>query len=463
MWSRHEPDGLSASTRRSPPWSSSSPVQAHHHLEGNRPGRHDLGEQRRGSRQDHRRRHGQGRARGVITWSKTAASRSLSELEVVEGMQFDRGFSPYFINNPGQATAVSRQPVVRVVARQEDQQHPRSPADARAGLSWPSLLIVAEEVEGEALATLVVNTIRGILVVAVKAPGFGDRRKAMLEDIAILTGGKVIIAEEVGSMLEKVTLADLGYSQARRSRQGKHHDHRRRRRSQRHRGPAQAGARADRGSTRLRQESLARSAAAGRRRGADRRRRHRGRRDEGKEGARRRRCTRPARPWKKASSPAAAWFSFALAKAGTIGGDTDQDAGIKLILRAIDSRRGIIVQNSGDEPSVVVNAVLGGKGNYGYNAANSQYGDMIEMGILDPTKVTRTALQKGSLGRFADADHRSHDLRSAEGESAGGGGGSRAAAWAEWVAGGTDGDRRPPTCRRTACRQQAGCFAALFH
>jgi chaperonin GroEL len=146
---------------------------------------------------------------GVIT---VEDGKSLqNELEVVEGMQFDRGYlSPYFINNPDKQITDPRQPV-HPALRQEDLQHPRSAAGAGAGgQGRPPLLIVAEDVEGEALATLVVNNIRGILkTCAVKAPGFGDRRKAMLEDIAILTGGQVI-AEEVGLSLEKATLKDLG-------------------------------------------------------------------------------------------------------------------------------------------------------------------------------------------------------------------------------------------------------------
>ncbi len=196
----------------------------------------------------------------------------------------------------------------------------------------------------EALATLVVNTIRGILkVVAVKAPGFGDRRKAMLEDIAILTGGKVI-AEEVGLTLEKVTLADLG--QAKRIEVGKENtiiiDG--------------AGAAIDI-EARVKQVRVQIEEATS---------------DYDREKLQER-----------------------VAKlAGTIQGDNaDQDAGIKLVLKAIEAPLREIVYNAGGEPSVVVNAVLAGSGNYGFNAANDTYGDMIEMGILDPTKVTRTALQ----------------------------------------------------------------------
>ena len=230
---------------------------------------------------------------GVIT---VEDGKSLaSELEVVEGMQFDRGYlSPYFINNPEKQTAVLDNPFVLLFDKKISNIRDLLPTLEQVAKSGRPLLIVAEEVEGEALATLVVNTIRGILkVVAVKAPGFGDRRKAMLEDIAILTGGKVI-AEEVGLTLEKVHAGRPRPGQARRSRQGKHHDHRRRRHGRRHRGARQAGARADRGSDlRLRQgKAPGARGQAGRRRGADQgRRRHRSR-DEGKEGARRRRAAR---------------------------------------------------------------------------------------------------------------------------------------------------------------------------
>jgi len=194
-------------------------------------------------------------------------------------------------------------------------------------------LIIAEDVEGEALATLVVNNIRGILkTVAVKAPGFGDRRKAMLQDIAILTGGTVI-AEEVGLSLEKATLEDLG--QAKRIEIGKENttiidgfgD------------AAQIEARV----AEIRQQIETATSRA------------------------------------------------ALENLHT--GNADQDAGVQIVLRAVESPLRQIVANAGGEPSVVVNKVLEGKGNYGYNAGSGEYGDMIEMGVLDPAKVTRSALQ----------------------------------------------------------------------
>ena len=257
-----------------------------------------------------------------------------------------------------------------------------------------------EEVEGEALATLVVNTIRGILkVVAVKAPGFGDRRKAMLEDIAILTGGKVI-AEEVGLTLEKVTLADLG--QAKRVEVGKENttiiD-----------GAGAAGdieARVkqvrvqieeatsdyDREKLQERVAKLAGGVAVIKVGAATE--------VEMKEKkARVEDALHATRAAVEEGIVAGGGVALLRAKqaAGAIKGDNpDQEAGIKLVLRAIEAPLREIVNNAGGEASVVVNAVLAGKGNYGFNAANDTYGDMIEMGILDPTKVTRTALQNAA-------------------------------------------------------------------
>jgi chaperonin GroEL len=262
------------------------------------------------------------------------------------------------------------------------------------------LLIIAEEVEGEALATLVVNTIRGILkVVAVKAPGFGDRRKAMLEDIAILTGGKVI-AEEVGLTLEKVQLTDLG--QAKRVEVGKENttlidgagkaaDIEARVKQVRVQ-IEEATSDYDREKLQERVAKLAGGVAVI------------------KVGA----ATEVEMKEKKARVEDALHATRAAVEEGIVAGggvallraragvgslkgdNPDQDAGIKLILRAVEEPMRIIVANAGEEPSVVVNKVLEGKGNFGYNAQNGVYGDMIEMGILDPTKVTRTALQNAA-------------------------------------------------------------------
>jgi len=336
---------------------------------------------------------------GVIT---VEDGKSLAnELDVVEGMQFDRGYlSPYFINSPEKQSALLDNPFVLLYDKKISNIRDLLPTLEQVAKAGRPLLIVAEEVDGEALATLVVNTIRGILkVVAVKAPGFGDRRKAMLEDIAILTGGKVI-AEEVGMSLDKVTLADLG--QAKRIEVGKENtiiiD-----------GAGAAGdieARVkqvriqieeatsdyDREKLQERVAKLAGGVAVIKVGAATE--------VEMKEKkARVEDALHATRAAVEEGIVAGGGVALLRAKqaAGEIKGDNpDQDAGIKLILRAIEEPLRIIVSNAGDEASVVVNAVLGGKGNYGYNAANGTYGDMIEMGILDPTKVTRTALQNAA-------------------------------------------------------------------
>src|SRR5262245_35515268 len=337
---------------------------------------------------------------GVIT---VEDGKSLNnELDVVEGMQFDRGYlSPYFINNPEKQVALLDNPFVLLFDKKISNIRDLLPTLEAVAKAGRPLLILAEEVEGEALATLVVNTIRGILkVVAVKAPGFGDRRKAMLEDIAILTGGKVI-AEEVGLSLEKVTLADLG--QAKRIEVGKENttiidgngaaaDIEARVKQVRIQ-IEEATSDYDREKLQERVAKLAGGVAVI------------------KVGA----ATEVEMKEKKARVEDALHATRAAVEEGVVAGggvallrarqslgdkvkgdNHDQDAGIKLVLKAIESPLREIVANSGDEPSVVVNAVLGGKGNYGYNAQNGQYGDMIEMGILDPTKVTRTALQNAA-------------------------------------------------------------------
>ncbi len=337
---------------------------------------------------------------GVIT---VEDGKSLdNELDVVEGMQFDRGYlSPYFINNADKQVAVLDNPYVLLHDKKISNIRDLLPALEQVAKSGRPLLIIAEEVEGEALATLVVNTIRGILkVVAVKAPGFGDRRKAMLEDIAILTGGKVI-AEEVGLTLEKVTLADLG--QAKRVEVGKENttlidgagkaaDIEARVKQIRVQ-IEEATSDYDREKLQERVAKLAGGVALI------------------KVGA----ATEVEMKEKKARVEDALHATRAAVEEGIVAGggvallrarqvigatlkgdNADQDAGVKIVLRAIEQPLREIVANAGDEPSVVINKVLEGKGNFGYNAANSTYGDMIEMGILDPTKVTRTALQNAA-------------------------------------------------------------------
>ena len=337
---------------------------------------------------------------GVIT---VEDGKSLdNELDVVEGMQFDRGYlSPYFINNPEKQAALLENPFVLLFDKKISNIRDLLPVLEQVAKAGRPLLIIAEEVEGEALATLVVNTIRGILkVVAVKAPGFGDRRKAMLEDIAILTGGKVI-AEEVGLTLEKVTLADLG--QAQRIEVGKENtiiidgagaagDIEARVKQVRVQ-IEEASSDYDREKLQERVAKLAGGVAVI------------------KVGA----ATEVEMKEKKARVEDALHATRAAVEEGIVAGggvallrakqavgdsikgdNADQDAGIKLVLKAVEAPLREIVNNAGGEASVVVNAVLAGKGNFGFNAANDTYGDMLELGILDPTKVTRTALQNAA-------------------------------------------------------------------
>jgi len=337
---------------------------------------------------------------GVIT---VEDGKSLNnELDVVEGMQFDRGYlSPYFINNPEKQVALLDNPFVLLFDKKISNIRDLLPTLEAVAKAGRPLLIIAEEVEGEALATLVVNTIRGILkVVAVKAPGFGDRRKAMLEDIAILTGGKVI-AEEVGLTLEKVTLADLG--QAKRIEVGKENtiiiDG--------------AGAAADI-EARVKQIRVQIEEATSdydREKLQERVAKLAGGVAVIKVGA----ATEVEMKEKKARVEDALHATRAAVEEGVVAGggvallrakqavgdsvkgdNADQEAGIKLVLKAIEAPLREIVNNAGGEASVVVNAVLAGKGNYGFNASNDTYGDMLELGILDPTKVTRTALQNAA-------------------------------------------------------------------
>ncbi len=339
---------------------------------------------------------------GVIT---VEDGKSLNnELDVVEGLQFDRGYlSPYFINNPDRQISVHDNPFVLLFDKKISNIRDLLPAlEAVAKTSRP-LLIIAEEVEGEALATLVVNSIRGILkVVAVKAPGFGDRRKAILEDIAVLTGAKVI-SEELGLSLDKVTLADLG--QAKRVEVGKENttlidgagvsSDIESRVKQIRVQIEEATSDYDREKLQERVAKLAGGVAVI------------------KVGA----ATEVELKEKKARVEDALHATRAAVEEGVVpgggvallrarqaavahgqlkGDNADQDAGIKLVLRAVEEPLRQIVSNAGEEASVVVDKVLQGKGNYGYNAANGTYGDLVEQGVLDPAKVTRTALQNAA-------------------------------------------------------------------
>ncbi len=336
---------------------------------------------------------------GVIT---VEDGKSLAdELDVVEGMQFDRGYlSPYFINNPEKQVVQLDNPFVLLFDKKISNIRDLLPVLEQVAKSGRPLLIIAEDVEGEALATLVVNNIRGILkTAAVKAPGFGDRRKAMLEDIAILTGGQVI-AEEVGLTLEKATLNDLG--QAKRVEIGKENttiidgagDARNieARVKQVRAQIEEATSDHDREKLQERVAKLAGGVAVI------------------KVGA----ATEVEMKEKKARVEDALHATRAAVEEGIVAGggvallraraaisslkgaNADQDAGIKIVLRAMEEPLRQIVTNAGDEASVVVANVIAGKGNHGYNAATGEYGDLVEMGVLDPTKVTRTALQNAA-------------------------------------------------------------------
>ncbi|HGO9377698.1 chaperonin GroEL [Neisseria meningitidis] len=333
---------------------------------------------------------------GVIT---VEDGKSLeNELDVVEGMQFDRGYlSPYFINDAEKQIAGLDNPFVLLFDKKISNIRDLLPVLEQVAKASRPLLIIAEDVEGEALATLVVNNIRGILkTVAVKAPGFGDRRKAMLQDIAILTGGTVI-AEEVGLSLEKATLDDLG--QAKRIEIGKENttiidgfgD------------AAQIEARvaeirqqietatSDYDKEKL-QERVAKLAGgvAVIKVGAATEVEMKEKKDRVEDALH---ATRAAVEEGVVAGGGVALLRARAALENLHTGNADQDAGVQIVLRAVESPLRQIVANAGGEPSVVVNKVLEGKGNYGYNAGSGEYGDMIEMGVLDPAKVTRSALQ----------------------------------------------------------------------
>ena len=336
---------------------------------------------------------------GVITVEDGTSLQS--ELDVVEGMQFDRGYlSPYFINNNDKQIAALDNPFVLLHDKKISNIRDLLPALEQVAKAGRPLLIIAEDIDGEALATLVVNNIRGILkTCAVKAPGFGDRRKAMLEDIAILTGGTVI-AEEVGLTLDKVTLAELG--SAKRIEVGKDNtiiidgagkeDNIKGRIAQINRQVEEATSDYDKEKLQERKAKLAGGVAVIKVGAATE--------VEMKEKkARVEDALHATRAAVEEGIVPGGGVALLRAKAGVgklVGDNSDQDAGIKIVLRAVEEPLRQIVINCGDEASVVVNKVLEGRGNYGYNAATSAYGDMVEMGVLDPTKVTRTALQNAA-------------------------------------------------------------------
>ena len=320
------------------------------------------------------------------------------ELDVVEGMQFDRGYlSPYFINKPETATVELDNPFILLVDKKISNIRELLPVLEGVAKAGKPLLIIAEDVEGEALATLVVNTMRGIVkVAAVKAPGFGDRRKAMLQDIAILTAGTVI-SEEIGMELEKATLEDLG--QAKRVVINKDNttiidgigDE------------AQIQGRV----AQIRQQIEESTSDYDKEKLQERVAKLAGGVAVIKVGA----ATEVEMKEKKARVEDALHATRAAVEEGVVAGggvaliraankvadlrgdNEEQNVGIKLALRAMEAPLRQIVTNAGEEASVVASAVKNGEGNFGYNAGTEQYGDMIAMGILDPTKVTRSALQ----------------------------------------------------------------------
>ena len=364
---------------------------------------------------------------GVIT---VEDGKSLnSELEVVEGMQFDRGYlSPYFINNADKQSALLDTPYVLLYDKKVSNIRDLLPILELVAKAGRPLLIVAEDVDGEALATLVVNNIRGILkTCAVKAPGFGDRRKAMLEDIAILTGGTVI-AEEVGLTLEKATLTDLG--SAKRIEVGKEEttiiD-----------GAGDTVGIESRVKT-IRKQIEESTSDYDREKLQERVAKLAGGVALIKVGA----ATEVEMKEKKARVEDALHATRAAVEEGIVAGggvafirarvavnvkgdNHDQDAGIKIVMRALEEPMRAIAYNAGAEPSVVINKVAEGKGNFGYNAANDTYGDMVAMGVLDPTKVTRCALQNAAsvAGLILTTDAMVAELPKDEGSGGHGGGG----------------------------------------
>src|SRR5467141_44298 len=336
---------------------------------------------------------------GVIT---VEDGKSLqTELEIVEGMQFDRGYlSPYFINNAEKQMSILDNPYVLLYDKKVANVRDLLPLLEQVAKAGRPLLVIAEEVENEALATLVVNNLRGILkTCAVKAPGFGDRRKAMLEDIAVLTGGQVI-AEEVGLTLEKATLKDLG--QAKRVEIDKEET-------------TLINGAGDTKTIEGRVKSIRKQIDEATSDYDKEKLQERVAKLAGgvaliKVGA----ATEVEMKEKKARVEDALHATRAAVEEGIVAGgggafirarvaldklkgeNPDQEAGIKIIRRALEEPLRMIVANAGAEPSVVMNKITEGKGNFGFNAQTEQFGDMVEMGVLDPTKVSRTALQNAA-------------------------------------------------------------------
>ena len=336
---------------------------------------------------------------GVITVEDGKSLKN--ELDVVEGMQFDRGYlSPYFITNPDKQVAVLENPYILLHDQKISNIRDLLPILEQVAKAGRPLLIICEDLEGEALATLVVNSLRGILkVCAVKAPGFGDRRKATLEDIAILTGG-TLVTKDIGLSLDKATLEHLG--QAKRVEVNKEN-------TTIINGagnPEMIEARVKNIRTQI--ESV--TSDYDREKLQERVAKLAGGVALIKVGA----ATEVEMKEKKARVDDALHATRAAVEEGVVpgggvalvraqkavaqlkGDNEEQTAGIKIVLRAMEEPMRQIVGNAGLEPSVVVNAVGNGEGNYGFNAQTSEYGDMVAMGVLDPTKVTRTALQNAA-------------------------------------------------------------------
>ena len=336
---------------------------------------------------------------GVITIEDGKSLQN--ELEVVEGMQFDRGFlSPYFINNPEKQIVALEDAYILLHDKKIGSIHDLLPLLEQVTKAGRPLLIVAEDVEGEALATLVVNNIRGILKsVAVKSPGFGDRRRPMLDDIAILTGGTVV-AEEVGLALDKITLNDLG--RAKRVEVDKEHttlisgsgdpEKIRTRIKQIRQQADEAESDYDKEKLLERAAKLSGGVAVIKVGAAT----ETGMKEKKIRIEDAMHATRAAVEEGILPGGGVALLRARLAISALAGENSDQEAGIQIVLRALEEPLRQIVSNAGGEPSVVLDKVLEGKGSFGYNAATEEYGDLIEMGILDPTKVTRTALQNAA-------------------------------------------------------------------
>ena len=336
---------------------------------------------------------------GVITVEE--GSGLASELELVEGMQFDRGFlSPYFINNADKQRVLLEDACVLLHDKKISSLNELLPLLEQVAKAGKPLLVVAEEVEGEALATLVVNHLRGIIkACAVKAPGFGDRRKAMLEDIAILTGARVI-AEEAGLTLEHASLTDLG--RAKRIEIDKD--------DTTIIGGAGEASRLTARIAEIRQQIKDATSDYDKEKLQERVAKLAGGVAVVKVGA----ATETEMKEKKSRVEDALHATHAAVEEGVLpgggiallrarsnleslrGDNIDQDAGIKIVMRALEDPLRQIVANAGEEPSVVLNRVCEGTGNFGFNASTNEYGDLVTMGVLDPCKVTRSALQNAA-------------------------------------------------------------------